>query len=196
MSLLPDFDWRTKYDADGRSLVEAFFVPALTSATRYDRITHDEAIAREAFALAAATEHGIPLSSVWNGDSPATVDGYTFSNYGDHSYGQVTLLQATENSINSAYVEVESEVGVDRVVDAAIRAGVPDDTPGMDPDNRNLTFVLGTASPSALIGYKIRPMVANTAPSGGIGRIAIAVFIRRLAEGLPLPALRLDRRGS
>jgi membrane peptidoglycan carboxypeptidase len=102
------------------------------------------------FALAAATEQGIALSSVWNGDSPATVDGYTFSNYGDHSYGQITLLQATENSVNSAYVELESEVGVDKVVDSAVRAGVPENTPGMDPANQNLTFVLGTASPSGL----------------------------------------------
>lgn len=39
MSLLPDFTWRTKYDADGRTLVDEFFVPALASATRYDRTT-------------------------------------------------------------------------------------------------------------------------------------------------------------
>ncbi len=39
MSLLPDFSWRTKYDADGRTLVDEFFVPALASATRYDRTT-------------------------------------------------------------------------------------------------------------------------------------------------------------
>ena len=39
MSLLPDFAWQPKYDADGRSLVDDFFVPALTSATRYDRTT-------------------------------------------------------------------------------------------------------------------------------------------------------------
>jgi membrane peptidoglycan carboxypeptidase len=102
------------------------------------------------FALAAATEQEVPLTSVWNGDSPATVDGYTFSNYGDRSYGPVTLLQATESSINSAYVEMESDIGVDTVADAAVRAGVPADTPGMDLDDLNLTFVLGTASPSGL----------------------------------------------
>lgn len=102
------------------------------------------------FALTAATEEGVPLSSIWNGDSPATVNGYTFSNYGDRSYGMVTLLQATEDSINSAYVEVEAEVGVDRVADAAVRAGVPFDTPGMNLDALDLTFVLGTASPSAV----------------------------------------------
>ena len=61
------------------------------------------------FALAAATEKEVPLDSMWNGDSPATVDGYTFNNYGDKSYGQVTLLRRTEDSINSAYVELESE---------------------------------------------------------------------------------------
>jgi membrane peptidoglycan carboxypeptidase len=102
------------------------------------------------FALAAATEQEIPLNSVWPGDSPTTVDGYTFANYGDKSYGPVTLLQATENSINSAYVTLESEIGVDSVADAAVRAGVPADTPGMDLDNLDLTFVLGTASPSGL----------------------------------------------
>jgi len=102
------------------------------------------------FALTAATEQGIPLSSIWNGDSPATVNGYTFSNYGDKSYGPVTLLQATEDSINSAYVEMEADVGVEEVADAAVRAGVPADTPGMDLDELDLTFVLGTASPSAV----------------------------------------------
>ncbi len=102
------------------------------------------------FALAAATEQDVPLTSVWNGNSPATVDGYTFSNYGDKSYGDVTLLEATEDSINSAYVEMESSIGVDAAADAAVRAGVPADTPGMDLDDLNLTFVLGTASPSGL----------------------------------------------
>jgi membrane peptidoglycan carboxypeptidase len=100
------------------------------------------------FALAAATEKGIGLSTVWPGNSPATVDGYTFNNYGNRSYGDVTLLKATEDSINSAYVSLESEIGVDTVADAAIRAGVPSDTPGLD--DRNLTLVLGTSSPSAL----------------------------------------------
>ncbi len=102
------------------------------------------------FALAAATEQEVPLTTILPGDSPATVDGYTFSNYGDKSYGPVTLLQATENSINSAYVTLESDIGVQSVADAAVRAGVPAETPGMDLDALDLTFVLGTASPSGL----------------------------------------------
>jgi membrane peptidoglycan carboxypeptidase len=102
------------------------------------------------FALAAATEQDVPLSSMWNGNSPATVDGYTFNNYGNKSYGQVNLLQATENSINSAYVEMESSIGVKSVADAALRAGIPEDTPGLNLKGLDLTFVLGTASPSGL----------------------------------------------
>ncbi len=39
MSLLTDYIWERKYDADGRSLVERFYVPILESAVRYDRTT-------------------------------------------------------------------------------------------------------------------------------------------------------------
>ena len=102
------------------------------------------------FALAAASEVGVGLGTVWNGESPQTINGYTLTNYGDKSYGMVTLLQATERSINTAYVQVESEVGVDKVADAALRAGIPESTPGLNLDNLDLTFVLGTASPSGL----------------------------------------------
>jgi membrane peptidoglycan carboxypeptidase len=102
------------------------------------------------FALAAATEQDVPLDSTWNGDSPATVDGYTFNNYDGKSYGTVSLLTATEDSINSAYVEMESSIGVASVADAALRAGIPQDTPGLNLDQLDLTFVLGTSSPSGL----------------------------------------------
>ena len=115
------------------------------------------------FALAAATEVDVPLNSIWNGNSPATVNDYTFENYGNTSYGSVTLLKATERSINSAYVELEAEVGVDRVADAALRAGVPEDVPGMNLDALDLTFVLGTASPS---GVDMANAYATFAASG------------------------------
>ncbi len=102
------------------------------------------------FALAAALDQGVPLNSLWNGNSPATVNGYTFNNYGNNSYGVVSLLQATELSINSAYVELTADIGVRSVVDAALAAGIPDTTPGLNLESPDLTFVLGTASPSGL----------------------------------------------
>lgn len=102
------------------------------------------------FALAAGLEQGVLLNSLWSGDSPSTVNGYTFNNYGNKSFGTVSLLQATELSINSAYVEMEADIGVGSVAEAAMKAGISPDTPGMNLDSLDLTFVLGTASPSGL----------------------------------------------
>jgi len=45
------------------------------------------------------------------------------------------------------YVDVENTVGVDKVADAALQAGIPANTVGLKP---NLTFVLGTASPHVI----------------------------------------------
>lgn len=101
----------------------------------------------KAFTLAAALEGGVGLDSIWNGSSPATIQGYTLQNAGNASYGSVSLLTATAKSINTAYVELESEVGVEESMDAAERLGLPEDTPGLED---NLTFVLGSASPRAI----------------------------------------------
>lgn len=97
------------------------------------------------FALTAAFQDNINLESMWNGNSPQTISGYTLENEGNKSWGIVSLLEATENSINTPFVHVEDEVGVDKVIDAAYKAGLPQDTPGIE---QNLTFVLGTASPT------------------------------------------------
>ena len=115
------------------------------------------------FGLAAATEDGIGLDSLWPGNSPTMVAGYEVNNYGDNSYGAlVTLLKGTEQSINTVYVSVEDETGVRPVQDAALRAGIPKDTMGLNLDDPNLTFVLGTASPhtmdvAALLRHVRRP---------------------------------------
>jgi membrane peptidoglycan carboxypeptidase len=99
------------------------------------------------FGLAAATEDEIGLDTLWPGNSPTEIAGYEVNNYGDNSYGaQVTLLKGTEQSINTVYVAVENETGVRPVQDAALRAGIPEDTLGLKLDEPNLTFVLGTAS--------------------------------------------------
>ncbi len=99
------------------------------------------------FALAAATEAGVPLTAKLPGRNGTVVAGYKVNNYGGESFGPISLLFATENSVNSAYVTLTYQIGVDAVMNAASRAGIPDNTPGLQ---RNLTFVLGTASPHPL----------------------------------------------
>jgi len=99
------------------------------------------------FALAAAFEQQISLDTLFNGDSPRKFGDYRVRNYGNTDFGEVTLLEATEKSINTPYVELGLMVGTNQVLDAAIRAGIPQDTPGLISD---VTLVLGTASPNTI----------------------------------------------
>jgi len=99
------------------------------------------------FALVAALEQGIPLTSMWNGDSPQVFDDagkpYEVSNYGEEGWGQVDLLYATKHSINTVFVPLGIKVGPTAVVDVARRAGIPDSVAMMPTPS----VVLGVASP-------------------------------------------------
>lgn len=102
------------------------------------------------FALVAALEAGIPLTSMWNGDSPQTFDDlgkpYEVSNYGDEGWGQVDLLTATQHSINTVFVPLGIKAGMDKVVDVARRAGIPDTVAMIGTPS----VVLGVASPHVI----------------------------------------------
>lgn len=102
------------------------------------------------FALVAALEQGIPLTSMWNGDTPQTFDDlgkpYIVSNYGDEGWGQIDLLTATQHSVNTVYVPLGIKAGMDKVVDVARRAGIPESV-AMVPTP---SVVLGVASPHVI----------------------------------------------
>jgi membrane peptidoglycan carboxypeptidase len=102
------------------------------------------------FALIASLEAGIPLTSMWNGDSPQTFDDlgrpYEVSNYGDEGWGQVDLLTATQHSINTVFVPLGMKAGMDKVVDAARRAGIPENVAMIATPS----VVLGVASPHVI----------------------------------------------
>jgi membrane peptidoglycan carboxypeptidase len=102
------------------------------------------------FALIAALEQGIPLTSMWNGDSPQTFDDlgkpYLVSNYGNEGWGQVDLMTATQHSINTIYVPLGMKAGLDKVVDVARRAGIPESVAMMPTPSVSL----GVASPHVI----------------------------------------------
>ena len=102
------------------------------------------------FALIAALEAGIPLTSMWNGDSPQTFDDlgkpYLVSNYGNEGWGQIDLITATQHSVNTIFVPLGMKAGMDKVVDAARRAGIPENV-AMIPTP---SVVLGVASPHVI----------------------------------------------
>lgn len=102
------------------------------------------------FALIAGLEAGIPLTSMWNGDSPQVFDDlgkpYEVSNYGNEGWGQVDLLSATQHSINTVYVPLGIKAGLDKVVDAARRAGIPETVAMIGTPS----VTLGVASPHVI----------------------------------------------
>ena len=102
------------------------------------------------FALVAALERGIPLSSVWDGRSPQIYYGagapYKVSNYGNSNFGKIPLLRATAYSVNTIFVRLAYRVGFAPIVDAARRAGIPS-TVEMLPTP---SFVLGVSSPHVI----------------------------------------------
>jgi membrane peptidoglycan carboxypeptidase len=105
----------------------------------------------KAFALIAALEQGIPLSSVWNGDSPKVYDDgigrpYPVNNYGGESWGDLSLLTATEKSVNTIYVPLGMKAGLEKVVDVARRAGIPDSVEMI----ASPSVSLGSASPHVI----------------------------------------------
>jgi membrane peptidoglycan carboxypeptidase len=98
------------------------------------------------FALAGALRDDISLKSRFQGNSPLDIPGTDkeVNNEFDRDYGSsVDLVYAMEQSINTAFVDLTLEMGPEKVVDAAVDAGIPEDTPGLEA---NAVNTLGTAS--------------------------------------------------
>jgi membrane peptidoglycan carboxypeptidase len=102
------------------------------------------------FALIAGLQQGIPLTSMWNGDSPQTFDDagkpYPVANYGFEGWGQISLLRATASSVNTVFVPLGIKVGPENVIEAARRAGIPESVAMMPTPS----VVLGVASPKVI----------------------------------------------
>ena len=132
------------------------------------------------FALVAALESGIPLTSMWNGDSPQTFDDlgkpYEVGNYGNEGWGQVDLLFATKHSINTVYVPLGQKAGLDKVVDAARRAGIPESvammpTPSvaLGPASPHVIDVANSYATFAAQGIKARPYLVTSVTGSNKG---------------------------
>ncbi|HEX3653748.1 MAG TPA: PBP1A family penicillin-binding protein [Rhizomicrobium sp.] len=95
------------------------------------------------FVYLAAVESGI---SPWEtrSDSPVDIDGWAPTNYGNRSYGTITLADALAHSVNTITASLAQEVGVDKVVEAAQRLGIK------SPLEANASLALGTSEVTPL----------------------------------------------
>ena len=114
-------------------------------------ITQDRAQAGSTFkpfALLTHIEEGGTLWERFASYSPMSfAGGVDIVNFDDSNRGNIDLVTATQNSVNTVYVQLNEEVGPANTRDVAIRAGLPEDTLGLDD---SLTNVLGSASPHPL----------------------------------------------
>ncbi|MFC7403898.1 transglycosylase domain-containing protein [Georgenia alba] len=99
------------------------------------------------FALIAALENGMTLDDVYPSYSPMEIEGYDFAVENFDSpidRGYIDLTEATVNSVNTVYAQMNVDVGPENTMDAAVRAGLPEDTAGLIASPSN---VLGPSSP-------------------------------------------------
>jgi membrane peptidoglycan carboxypeptidase len=93
------------------------------------------------FALAAGLKDGFSLKDTFDGNAPFELPdgGGEVGNQGEgqgKSYGSaISLITATENSVNTAYVDLTTsmEDGPEKVVRMANALGVPKNAPGLKP---------------------------------------------------------------
>ncbi|MDN4480479.1 transglycosylase domain-containing protein [Demequina muriae] len=112
------------------------------------------------FALIGALERGISLETEYLSNNEMEFEGFDrpVRNFGGVDYGYIDLVRATQSSVNTAYVQLGLEVTPQVVMETAIKAGLPEDTLGLEPNASN---VLGTASPHALDMAHAYATIAN-----------------------------------
>jgi membrane peptidoglycan carboxypeptidase len=92
------------------------------------------------FALIAALQQGIPLTTTFNGHTPQTFGDWPVTNFSNEQFGTIDLVKATEQSVNTVYAQLNLKVGPDKTAEVAKQAGVTS-----NPDT-NRANVLGTDS--------------------------------------------------
>lgn len=99
------------------------------------------------FAVLAAVRDGISTKTRFDGDQPQEFGGTRIVNFGRVSYGMVDMRRMIGRSINTAFVNLNEEITPAKTRQAAIDAGIPKDTQGLDD---SLTNVLGSAAPHVI----------------------------------------------
>lgn len=111
------------------------------------------------FTLIGALEEGHELNEYYSGNSPMQIPGWTetaggpeveLTNFGapgsgGESFGDIDLIDATANSVNTVYAQLNVKIGPEKAQDVAIRAGIPKES-----TNAELSNVLGTSTVRAV----------------------------------------------
>ncbi|WP_405896036.1 MULTISPECIES: transglycosylase domain-containing protein [unclassified Streptomyces] len=110
----------------------------------------------------------ITPNTVYDGTNKRPVVGWPGETYAPENedyvnYGNITVRQATQSSVNSVYAQMAVDVGPEKVEKTAIDLGLPKSTPDMNPYP---SIALGTATASVLDMTEAYATLANHGKHG------------------------------
>jgi penicillin-binding protein 1A len=103
------------------------------------------------FVLAEALDQGVSPDKKYPGPATMNFGGvppYVPKNFGNSSFGNIDLRAATKSSVNTVYVQLMRDVGVEETLDLARRLGNSRAT--FDPSRDGLSVALGSKNSSPL----------------------------------------------
>ncbi|MEU7056304.1 transglycosylase domain-containing protein [Streptomyces sp. NPDC046197] len=109
----------------------------------------------------------ITPNTLYDGTNKRPVQGwngyYAPENEDYRSYGNITVREATDKSVNAVYAQMAVDVGSDRVKQTAIDLGIPSATPDLTPSP---SIALGPATASVLDMAEAYATLANHGEHG------------------------------
>ncbi|MFF8813472.1 transglycosylase domain-containing protein [Streptomyces pactum] len=136
----------------------------------------------------STTQSGQPITpnTVYDGTNKRPVVGWDGGSYApeneDHvSYGPITVTEATDKSVNSVYAQMAVDVGPEKVKDTAVKLGLPEKTPDLNPYP---SVALGTSTASVL---EMTEAYATLANHGRHGNYTLVTKITKDGEEIDLP---------
>jgi penicillin-binding protein 1A len=100
------------------------------------------------FVLAEALEQGMSPEKRYSGRSPMRVGDHDFKNYGNEQFSSISVREALKHSVNTVYVQMLNDIGVEPTLDLAKRLG--DTRAVYDPKRYGLSVALGAVEASPL----------------------------------------------
>ncbi|MCX3286027.1 transglycosylase domain-containing protein [Streptomyces sp. NEAU-H22] len=125
----------------------------------------------------------ITPNTIYDGTNKRMVQGWTGQPYNpenedQRSYGDITVTEATDRSVNSVYAQMAADVGPAKVKQTAIDLGVPETTPDLADGP---AIALGTATASVLDMAEAYATLANH------GRHGTYTMVEKVTkEGTPI----------